>query len=96
MMSSQSFRDVLNQSHTFPGEYVFRVIGANTAQVSELRAVLEAHLRTAGVHEFRFVHQHSAKGSYTAYRIFARVESAEQVVDLTETFQRTSGVRLVM
>ena len=95
-MIKPSFREILEAHHAFPGEYVFRVIGANLDDMPDLRQVLERRLRDAGVTEFRFVCQESRQGNYTAYRIYAQVDTVDQVVDLSSIFQRLAGVKAVL
>ena len=95
-MAERTFKDILEAHHTFPGEYVFRVIGATATDLPDIRTAIEKRLHDAGITGFRVVTQTSARGSYTTFRIFATVDSADQVVQLSDELKNVPGVRMVL
>lgn len=88
---------LLNQCHSFPGPYVFKLIGENTtlfydAVLSEVSKELGevVHLG-AGL----FTRESSA-GRYLSVTLKLEMGSAEQVLRLYDRFSRLEGLRTMM
>lgn len=92
---SDKLRTLLQEHHTFPGEYTFRVIGHHESS-SGLQNTLENLLLARGVEVYRIQQRPSSAGTYMAYHIHAVVADVEQVLQLTQQFQQTQGVKFVM
>lgn len=92
---SDKLRALLEEHHTFPGEYTFRVIGHHQT-AKGLQQTLESLLLARGVEVFRIQQRPSSAGSYISYHIHAVVSDVDQVLHLTQQFQQTHGVKIVM
>jgi putative lipoic acid-binding regulatory protein len=49
-----------------------------------------------GLTEVTLGRQESRAGNYSSWRLHVRVESAEQIVEVTEALQQVAGVRMVV
>lgn len=85
---------VLNDGHTFPGPYMFKVIGDNSpefaARVLQAATVITGPLAAPDV-----TVRESAGGKHQAITISIDVESAEVVLDIYAAFRAVVGVRMV-
>ncbi|HSI06852.1 MAG: YbeD family protein [Myxococcota bacterium] len=85
---------VLNEGHTFPGPYMFKVIGDNTPDFAA--RVIQAATVIAGLQAAPNVSvRESAGGKHQAITISIAVESAEKVLDIYAAFRAVAGVRMV-
>lgn len=91
-MNRQEALELLRQSQEFPGSYRFRVVvraGETATVVSAVSAVLGSSMEKVDERESR-------KGTYTSVRMLARVESAEQVLEVYALLEALDGVLATM
>ncbi|MBW2056738.1 MAG: DUF493 domain-containing protein [Deltaproteobacteria bacterium] len=96
-MEEQEAVDLLNQCHSFPGLYVFKVIGENTSLFYE--GVLEEIRRELGqeVEEGRCLSVRESSGRrYLSMTLRLEMESAEQVLRLYGRFSKLEGLKTVL
>jgi putative lipoic acid-binding regulatory protein len=89
--------NLLKQCHSFPGPYVFKVIGDNTPRFAE--AVLSEVSKELGegIHQGTdFRTRESSGGKYLSITLKLEVESAEQVLRFYERFSKLTGLRSLM
>jgi putative lipoic acid-binding regulatory protein len=85
---------VLNEGHTFPGPYMFKVIGENSPEFAA--HVIQAATVICGLQAAPEVSvRESAGGKHQAVTISIAVESAEQVLEIYAAFRAVGGVRMV-
>lgn len=92
---SESMRALLEQHHTFPGPYVFRVIGAAKGDSVDVQAGIEQTLGAQAI-SFTLTTQPSSAGRFVSYRVNAHLETVEQVLSLTSQLQQLPGVKFVV
>lgn len=88
---------LLNQHHSFPGLYVFKLIGENTSFFYD--AVLSEISKELGeiMHQkASFFTRKSSRGRYLSITLKLEMESAEQVLRLYERFSKLEGLRSMM
>ena len=100
---SEKLKALLEEQHSFPGRYTFRVIGVNAGPEvlavpgsPDVQAGLVELLGQHGVEQFEVETQASAAGKYTSFRIHAWLTTADHVLVLNAAFQRLRGVKIVM
>jgi putative lipoic acid-binding regulatory protein len=85
---------VLNEGHTFPGPYMFKVIGENSPEF--VARVIHAAAIIAGPSAAPNVTvRESAGGKHQAVTLQIAVASAEAVLDIYAAFRSVDGVRMV-
>ena len=88
---------LLNQAHSFPCLYVFKLIGENTPLFYD--GVLSAVSKEFGelMHEEASLStRESSGGRYLSITLKLEIESAEQVLRLYERFSKVDGLRSIM
>ena len=88
---------LLNQCHSFPGLYVFKLIGENTSPFYD--AVLSEISKELGEimdHEASLFTRKSPGGKYLSITLKLEMEAAEQVLRLYERFSKLKGLRFMM
>ena len=96
-MKSSDAISLLNQCHSFPGLYVFKLIGDNTSRFCD--AVWLAVLKELGGavdREGRLSTRESSRGRYLSVTLKLEMESAEQVLRLYERFSKLRGLKTIM
>jgi uncharacterized protein len=87
--------EVLRQVHTFPGPYVFKIIGENTPEF--VARILQAVVVVMGPTNTPSVSiRESAGGKHQAVTMTVRVNDAEGVLDLYEVLGGLAGVRYLL
>lgn len=85
----------LEQQHSFPGPFMFKAIGPNTAAfVAE--ATQAVVLGTGGKAVPQVTTRDSGGGKYTAVTIRAQLACAQQALDVWALLARVEGVKLVV
>ncbi len=88
---------LLNQTHSFPGLYMFKLVGENTSLF--YNAVLSAVSKELGelmAKEASLSTRKSSRGKYLSITLRLEMESAEQVLSLYERFLKVEGLRSMM
>ncbi len=96
-MKTSEIINLLKQCHSFPGLYVFKLIGDNTSPFYD--AVMSEVSKELGgiVHqEANLSTRRSAGGKYLSITLRLEMESAEQVLKLYQRFSRLKGLRSMM
>ena len=96
-MKTSEIINLLKQCHSFPGLYVFKLIGDNTSPFYD--AVMSEVSKELGgiVHqEANLSTRTSAGGKYLSITLTLEMESAEQVLKLYQRFSRLKGLRSMM
>lgn len=100
---SEKLKSLLEEQHTFPCRYTFRVIGVNAAsdgtppaETADVHAGLVQLLGQHGIEQFEVETQASSAGKYTSFRIHAWVHTSDHVITLNGAFQGLRGVKIVM
>ena len=95
MGSQEQFLEHLRQQHTFPGAFVFKVIGENSAVfVAEVVQVITLVVGIRGQPEVTI--RVSRKGNHQAITIRVCVRSAESVLEVFAALQKVPGVRMLL
>ena len=85
----------LEQQHRFPGPFMFKAIGPNHAAfVAEITQAAVAVLGAGCVPDVST--RPSAAGKHTAVTLTARVQRAQQVLDIFALMAKADGVKMVM
>lgn len=93
--SRENLLRMLNDGHEFPGEFMFKVIGANTPEFAA--SVLQAVVVIVGPEAAPDVSlRESAQGRHQSVTVRIRVDSAHVVLDVYEAFRSIAGVRYVL
>lgn len=95
MTKRSTLLDRLNEVHSFPGPYIFKVIGANSEdfpeRVSEVtREVLEGDV------EPNVSTRESSGGKHVSVTISVKVEEAEGVLDVYAALKELDEVRFIL
>jgi uncharacterized protein len=86
---------VLNEGHSFPGPYMFKIIGDNSPDF--VVRVMQAAVIVAGPRaEPEVSIRESSGGRHQAVTLSISVESAEKVLDLYAAFRTVAGVRFLL
>ncbi|MFW5966085.1 MAG: DUF493 domain-containing protein [Persicimonas sp.] len=95
-MSKRSISlDRLNEVHSFPGTYVFKVIGTNTEEFID--GVVEATLEVVGEDAEREVStRESSGGKHVSVTVSVQVEDAEAVLEVYDEFKELDEVHLIL
>lgn len=84
---------MLERFHSFPGEYMFKVIGFGGAEfTAAVSAAAEAVLGPLGGSGRRVSSRPSSGGRYTAVTLEAEVAGARQVLEVYAALKRVQGV----
>ena len=85
----------LEEQHSFPGPFMFKAIGPNSAAF--VAAVTQAAVVVLGVREVpKVTTRDSGGGKHTAVTLVARVQTAQQVLDIWALMAKVDGVKMVM
>jgi putative lipoic acid-binding regulatory protein len=88
-------RNLLNDTHTFPGPYRVKVIGENSEAFQ--KRVVEAVENTAGKQSLLDLSvRPSANGEYVGLTLKVQVNDADEVMRVYEALRTVAGVRMVM
>ena len=95
MSDRASSLEALRQVHTFPGPFVFKVIGANTPEfVAEVVQAVVVVLGPKAAPEVRL--RQSTGGRHQAVTLSVHVPSPEAVLEVYSCLQGLSGVRFLL
>lgn len=87
--------EVLKQVHQFPGPYVFKVIGENSADF--VARVVQVAVLVLGPRSRPNVSLRTSKGGkHQSITLTVKVEDAERVLDIYEGLQGLTGVRFLL
>lgn len=96
-MKSSDAISLLNQCHSFPGLYVFKLIGDNTSGFCDaVWLAVSKELGGAVDREGSLSTRESSRGRYLSVTLRLEMESAEQVLRLYERFSKLKGLKTVM
>lgn len=85
---------VLNEGHSFPGPYMFKVIGENSPEFVAL-IIQAATLVTGPAAAPNVSVRESSGGKHQAVTLSIDVQSAEQVLEIYEAFRSISSAKMV-
>lgn len=96
IMSKRSVSlDRLNEVHSFPGTYEFKVIGVNNEEFID--RVVEAALEVVGADAERDVStRESSGGKHVSVTVSVEVENAEAVLEVYDEFKQLEDVHLIL
>jgi putative lipoic acid-binding regulatory protein len=98
-MSEQQDRqtaiDRLESVHSFPGDYVFKVIGDNSPEFTSKIAQVPVNVIGSGV-EYDITTRESSSDNYVSVTLTVEFEQPEGVLDVYEVLNQMDEVRLVM
>ncbi|NIO05590.1 MAG: DUF493 family protein [Proteobacteria bacterium] len=96
-MKSSEAITLLKKHHSFPGLYIFKLIGENTSNFYE-DVLLEVSKELGEMMDLgeRLSTRESSGGSYVSITLSLEMESAEQVLRLYERFSKLKGLRSMM
>lgn len=84
----------LNDVHTFPGPYLYKVIGPNTADF--VTKVIQAVINVVGPNASPAVEtRESAQGNHLSVSLTIEMQNAEQVLDVYDVLRGIHEVRYV-
>lgn len=86
--------DLLESTHTFPGTYQFRAIGA-AADDFVGRVVAAVAEEVAGPSELDYSTRSTSGGRHVAVTVDVQVQTAEQVRAIYERLQSVTGLSLL-
>lgn len=85
----------LNDCHTFPGPFMFKVIGENSPEfvlrVRDTCTVILGENASPNI-----TTRESSKGRHQAVTLVVQVETADHVLDVYQALQTLSGVRFLL
>lgn len=85
----------LNDCHTFPGPFVFKVIGENSPEfVLRVRETCTVVLGASAAPSITT--RESAQGKHQAVTLVVQVETADLVLEVYQALQSLSGVRFLL
>ena len=91
-MDREQAIELLNEQHSFPGPFLFRIIVVPDARVP----VIEAMSAALGSSPVEVIENWSRTRKYCALRMMFEASSAERVLDGFASIQDIEGVRLQM
>ncbi|TXD31717.1 DUF493 domain-containing protein [Lujinxingia vulgaris] len=91
----QTMIDRLNAMHTFPGPFLFKVIGENEPTFVS-RVVQAAINAIGGEADVDVETRESGKGKHIAVTLSAQVQGPQEVLDVYELLRAVRGVRFMM
>lgn len=95
MADRNALLDRLNKVHTFPGPYIFKVIGHNSPEF--ISRVVQAALNVLGRGASPSVStRESSRGKHLSVTLSVKVEDAESVLELYSVLQTLEGVRFLL
>ena len=87
--------DRLNEVHSFPGPFVFKVIGANSQEF--ISQVTRTATETLGEEvEPEISTRESSKGNHLSVTMSVHVEDAESVLDVYAALKELDDVRFIL
>lgn len=90
-----SILERLEEQHRFPGPFMFKAIGPNTAAfVAQIAQAAATVLGADNVPELTT--RESGGGKHTAVTLTAEVKRAEQVLEIFALMAKADGVKMVM
>ena len=94
MADDGSFKEKLESMHTFPGPFMFKVIGENTDEFQE-SAVLA--IKAVAPDADPEVSRRESKGArHQSLTLVVEVESSQAVIDIYERFSRLPGIKYML
>lgn len=95
MSTREEILDRLNDVHSFPGEYIFKVIGENsTAFVSR---IVQACINALGPNASPDVStRESSGGRHVSVTLTVQVEDAEHVLRVYDMMARLDGIKFIL
>jgi len=95
MSDRETSLQALNDCHTFPGPFTFRVIGENSA--SFVARVVQAVVFVLGPRVYPQVNtRQSAKGNHQSVMMVVHLASAEKVLEVYAALKEVAGVRMLL
>ena len=95
MSTREEILDRLNDVHSFPGEYVFKVIGENTTEF--VTRIVQACINalkpgaTPGVRT-----RESSGGRHVSVTLTVQVEDAEEVLRVYDMMGKLEGIKFIL
>ncbi|HEX6986140.1 MAG TPA: DUF493 domain-containing protein [Planctomycetaceae bacterium] len=86
--------ELLESTHTFPGDYVFKVIGEDDRTLAA-RVMAAVRAETPADHEPAMSIRRTASGRHMCVTIVPRVTDARQVLAIYERFYALDGLVMV-
>lgn len=85
----------LEDVHSFPGEYTFKVIGSNSAEF--VSSVVQAAINVLGKGADPDVDtRESSKGNHISITLTVNVEEADIILDVYDAFQQMDEIRFIL
>jgi uncharacterized protein len=95
MTERQALLDRLEDVHSFPGTYMFKVIGANSESFVE--SVKEAAVGVIGAEvELEVSTRESSGGKHLSVTMSLRVEAADEVLEIYAALQELEQARFIL
>jgi len=94
-MGDEQFREVLEQRHTFPGPYLFKIMGHPEDQFLErVLATVRTELKLSDEPEYQL--KHTSTGRYVSISVEPQVSTVDDVLSLYEVLGRVPGVKFLL
>lgn len=85
----------LNDVHSFPGDYMFKVIGDNTEEF--VTRIVQASLNVLGPDAEPGVStRESSGGKHVSVTLDVRVENAEMVLEVYDMLKKLDGIKFIL
>lgn len=95
MINEESIRVKLNEVHSFPGPYLFKVIGPNTDSFVSL--VVQGVILASGPDSQHQVStRESSGGNHLSISITIEARSAEHVIDVYRMFSTMEEIKFLL
>lgn len=93
MDDTKSFKEKLDAMHTFPGPFMFKVIGENTHDFQ--RHAVDAIKSVAPEAEPRLSRRESKGARHQSITMVVEVESSQTVIDIYAKFSQLEGIKFM-
>ncbi|MGM0555774.1 MAG: YbeD family protein [Myxococcota bacterium] len=95
MSDREKMLERLEDVHSFPGEYTFKVIGSNSPEF--VSQVVQAAINVVGKAADPDVDtRESSKGNHLSVTLTVTVQEADAVMDIYAAFQEMEEVRFIL
>lgn len=95
MSNREQMLERLEDVHSFPGEYTFKVIGSNSPEF--VSSVIQAAVNILGKTADPDVDtRESSKGNHISVTLTVSVSQADVILDIYEAFQQMDEVRFIL
>lgn len=95
MSSRESSIETLEETHSFPCEYEFKVIGSNSDEF--IASVVQVGVNVVGADAEPDVStRESSGGKYVSVTMEIRMEDAESILEVYEGFEALDNVKFVL